>query len=86
MKYEKFLQQNWGQMRFFKLKCSREKLYKQIYNLDLANFLWAITSYLLGLLQDIWETLISHVLIVLVDVEKVKAKVTLSVAWFPTST
>jgi hypothetical protein len=43
-------------------------------------------KYLLGLLQEIWETLISHILVVLAEVEKVKARVAVSVAWFPMST
>ncbi len=46
--------------------------------------LWLLTD-LLGLLQEIWLTLISHVLVVDVVVEKVKANVTESVATFPMS-
>ena len=43
-------------------------------------------THLLGLLQLIWETLISQVLVVLVEVEKVKARVALSVDRLPMST
>ena len=42
-------------------------------------------NYLLGLLHSIWETLISHIRLVLA-VLKVKAIVTWSVAVFPMST
>jgi len=41
---------------------------------------------LFGLLQEIWETLISQVLMVLVDVENVNAKVPVSVLTAPKST
>jgi len=40
---------------------------------------------LLGLLHVIWVTLISKFLVVLVEVEKVKARVDVSVAWLPMS-
>jgi hypothetical protein len=47
---------------------------------------FSLLHYLFGLLQEIWETLTSHVRMVLVVVAKVKARVAVSVATLPMST
>jgi hypothetical protein len=44
-----------------------------------------VRYYLLGLLHEICVTLISHILVVLVEVENVKARVAVSVAKLPMS-
>ncbi len=56
----------------------KKKYYKKF-------FASIIPNYLLKLLHEIWLTLISHVLVVDVVVEKVKASVTESVAALPMS-
>jgi hypothetical protein len=64
--------------------CKVISRFGQVY--EIYRFGWVYGIYRFGLLQVIWVTLISQLLVVLEDVENVNASMAVSVARLPMST